>query len=171
MDGYMKKWNCLLLLLCILLMSSFAGELQKVIPPEDGMIEYFFFIDGGWGIDDPYSYDWSKGVDESGDEYVMAKSNSFFSTIYVFYNLSENKLEEEYDYWTSMAIKLKRDKDENTNGSIKDEYIFLNLPNTDKRTFPYSDYIGHKFYFMNVQRIPYTKFNMVWEYGSSVIDI
>ena len=167
----MKKVLVALFFVLLVTFPVMAGELQDVIPIEEGMIEYFFFIDGGWGIDDPYSYDWSKGVDDSGDEYVMAKSDSIYSpTVYVFYKLSEAKLEEEYDYWTSMALKLKRDKDENTTGSIQDKYIFLNLPNTDKRTFKYSDYIGHKFYFMDSQHIPYSKFNMVWEYGSSVMD-
>ena len=168
----MKKYLIVALSLLIFVFPVMADQLKDVVPPEEGMIEYFFFIDGGWGIDDPYEYDWSKGVDESGDSYVMAKSDSTYSpTFYVFYNLSEMKLEEEYDYWTSMALKLKRDKDENTTGSIQDKYIFVKLPNSDKKTFKYSDYIGHKFYFMDSQHIPYTKFNLVWVYGSTVMDI
>lgn len=167
----MKKLIVALTILFVVIGILSAKELQEVVPLEEGMIEYFFFIDGGWGIDDPFSYDWSKGVDEGGDEYVMAKSEyDFAPTFYVFYNLSEEKLDEEYDYWTSKALSLKRDKDDNTTGSIKDEYIFLNLPNTDKKTFKYDDYIGHKFYFMDSQRIPYSKFNLVWVYGSSVMD-
>lgn len=167
----MKKLIVALMLALLFVLPAYSGELQDVIPIEEGMIEYFFFIDGGWGLDDPYSYDWSKGVDNNGDEYVMAISDIYFSpTIYVFYKLSEEKIEEEYDYWTSMALKLKRDNDENTTSSIQDEYVFLNLPNDDRKTFKYDDYIGHKFYFMDSQHIPYSKFNLVWEYGSSVMD-
>jgi len=171
MEGFMKKILLSLVCLVLLIVPLFAKELQEVIPPEEGMIEYFIFIDGGWGLDDPYSYDWSKGVDSSGDEYVMAVSDSpYYPTIYYFYNLSNDKLDEEYDYWTAKALSLKRDSDNETIGSINDDYIFLKLPNNDRKTFKYGEYIGHKFYFTNYQRIPYTKFNLVWKSGSMVVD-
>lgn len=134
------------------------------------MIEYFFFIDEGWGIKDPYSYDWSKGIDENGDEYVMAISDSFYPTILYFYNLSKEKLDEEYASFTTLALSLNRDSDSETVGSIKEEYIFTKIQNIERKTFKYGDYIGNKIYFMDSQRIPYTKFNLVLERGAMVMD-
>lgn len=166
----MKKLFLFLILL-ISMSCLFADELQNVIPPEDGMIEYFFFIDGGWGIDDPYSYTWSKEVDEKGREYIKAVSDlEWYGTIYHFYKLSENEVNNEYDSWTMKALSLNRDSDSETNGSIKEKYIFVNLPNEDRKTFKYDDYIGYKIHFMDMQHIPYRKFNLVIEFGSSVMD-
>ena len=164
-----------LLLFCFALMlgidSMCAGELNEVIPVDEGQIDYFIFIDKGYGITDPHTFEWSKGVDSSGDEYILAiNQSSTFPTYYYFYNLDEESLDSEYDYWLSHSMELLRDDDNETTGSINEDYIFCKMKNTDKDTYPYGDYIGHKFYFTDMQRIPYSKFNMVWESGGLVMD-
>lgn len=167
----MKKL-CFIFVFVLISSSLLADSLESIIPPNEGMIEYYFFIDGGWGLQDPYSYDWSKGVDSSGDNYILAKSqNEYMPNYYYFYFLPESELEGEYDYWVKMALSQKKDSDPDTTGSIGDESIFVNLPNTNKKTYPMGDYIGNKVFFMNMQNIPYTKFNLVWESGYGVMDL
>ena len=164
-----------LLLFCFVLMFGFgsicAGDLNEVIPVDEGQIDYFIFIDKGYGITDPHTFDWSRGVDSSGDEYVLAvERNSTFPTYYYFYNLDEESLDSEYDYWFSLSMELLRDDDSETTGSINEDYIFCSMKNTDTTMYPYGNYIGNKLHFTDMQRIPYSKFNMVWESGAMVMD-
>lgn len=164
-----------LLLVLLILISNIgficAGNLNEIIPVDEGQIEYFIFIDKGYGITDPYSFDWSKGVDSAGDEYVLAvEKNSTFPTYYYFYNLDVDSLDSEYNFWLSQSMKLLRDDDAETTGSINEDYIYCKTKNTDTSLYPYGNYIGNKFYFTDMQRIPYSKFNMVWESGAMVMD-
>lgn len=165
----MKKTVLIILLALLLAGSAFAMELKELISPEEGLIEYFIFLDKNW--DDSYEFDWTKGVDEQGREYVKAELlDSWYSVIYVFYNLSETEVDDMYDTLTMQALKLNRDKDENTAGSVQDEFIFMNLVNEEKNIFIYDDYIGHKYFFMDAQNIPYSKFSVVWVHGNGVYD-
>lgn len=166
----MKK-ALVIVLLVLIAGSLYADTLDNVIPVDEGQIDYFVFLYDGFGLTDPYSFDWSKGVDSAGDEYVLAvDNNSYYPTYYYFYNLSDEALEDEYNYFVGYAMGLMMDDDKETTGSIGEDYIFCNIPNSDPKAYPYGTYIGNKYYFTSMQEIPYTKFNMVWESGAMVMD-
>lgn len=164
----MKKVLCAILLFGICL-SLYSATLEETISAEDGLVEYYVWMDMRYH--DPANYDWSVGVDESGDKYVLAvEKNYTFPNYYYFYLLDESSLDEEYNYFAGYALGLLRDTDKETTGSIGDDYIFTKTANTDRRTYPYGEYIGNKFHFIPMQKIPYTKFNLVWESGAMVMD-
>ena len=101
----------------------------------------------------------------------ILRKNSTFPSYYYFYNLTEEAIDNEYNYFMGYALGLLRDDDNETTGSIGEDYIYAKIANPNPKMYPYGTYIGNKYYFMDMQDIPYSKFNMVWESGSFVIDL
>ena len=161
---------CVFLLALFCTPLIFAESLENVISLEEGQIEYYIFLDKMYN--NPDDYEWSKGVDSSGDSYVLAsEKNDTFPTYIYFYNLSDDAIDEEYNYFLDYSMGLLRDSDNETTGSINEDYIFANVVNPDPTMYPYGTYIGNKYYFTNMQDIPYSKFNMIWVSGAFVMDL